>query len=56
MGDTKTATPNPAAEVAKLLRQLTAIKDRSSLKARALRRALRNLGHKGGTRTAPTKK
>jgi hypothetical protein len=56
MATTQTATPNPAAEVAKLHKQLSAIKDRSPLKARAIRRALRILGHRGGTRTVPAKK
>jgi hypothetical protein len=55
MGDAKAATQNPAAEVAKVLRQLTAIKGQPSSKARSIRWALRNLGHRGGTRTAAPK-
>jgi hypothetical protein len=49
----KASPTNAAKETATLLRKLKAIKDRSSLEARSLRRALRAIGHKGGMRTAP---
>lgn len=54
MSDTKPVVPgapvNAAKESATLLRKLKAMKDRSSLEARSIRRALRELGHKGGLR------
>jgi hypothetical protein len=37
-------------EAGVLLRKLKGMKDRSSLEARAIRRALRAIGHKGGLR------
>jgi hypothetical protein len=52
--DPKSATPATPASVAKetaaLLRKLKGMKDRSSLEARSIRRALRAIGHKGGLR------
>ena len=53
-GNPATPTPAPvnaAKETAALLRKLKGMKDRSSLEARAIRRALRAIGHKGGMRT-----
>lgn len=44
------ATIDPAVAIGKLLKQLKATKDRSCPRARAIRRALRKLGHRGGAR------
>lgn len=44
------------AEVAKLVKKLSALKDKSDSEGRKIRRILRKLGHRGGTRTTKASK
>jgi hypothetical protein len=52
-GKETTMATNVKAEVAKLVKKLIALKDKSDAEGRAIRRTLRKLGHKGGTGKGP---